>query len=276
MHTHQTQISHSDPIIQRGIRQLWLFVWVTFAFLLVFTEILPWGHELDMLVSNAFYDSNVGRFVFDHDTSWVEVVLHDWFKNALLIIPVYALIQVGFGFWLKRKQGLSGFQAQVWRRWCGALLAALACMLLIVYLKKWTNQACPWSLQDFGGKWPYSELLKSKPWGSADMQCWPAGHASGGFILLSFAFVGGWQANMWDARLESGLVDMPSWLSAKSFVVYAIVLGMILGLGRVSQGAHFFSHQFWALWWVFFANMVFVKLGLIKSSWLEPLFAKSR
>lgn len=266
---------NSIPLkLKQNIRQLWLLVWLSFAFLLVFTEILPIGHELDMAISNAFYDSRVGAFIFDHDTSWVEVVLHKWFKNLLLVIPVYALIQVVYGYWMKRQTGLNGFQLDVWQRWCRALMSALLCMLLIVYLKKWTNQACPWSLLDFGGKWPYSELFMPKPWGSANMQCWPAGHASGGFILLSFAFVGGWQANIWDARLRTSAIQMPAWLNAKAFVMYAIVLGMILGLGRVSQGAHFFSHQFWALWWVLFANLVFVKIGLIKPIWMASLFKK--
>ena len=105
------------------------------------------------------------------------------------------------------------------------------------------------------------------------MACWPAGHASGGFILLSFAFIGGWPPSVWNPQLRLGAVKSPNFLSARAFVWYAVVLGMVLGFARVSQGAHFFSHQFWALWWVVLANMVFVKTGLIQSRWLASLFS---
>ena len=262
--------------IHQGLKRTWLGLTVSFVFLLVFTEALPWGHQMDMWVSHALFNDATGQFLYNHDTSWVEVVLHIWFKNLLLLIPAYALLQVLVGFWLKRQHGFNNIQQEVWRRWLAALLAALLSMLLVTYLKKWTNQACPWSLIDFAGKWPYTDLFAVKPWGNSDMACWPAGHASGGFILLSFAFVGGWPPNVWNARLASSQIQPPSFLSAHAFVWYAVVLGMLLGLARVAQGAHFFSHQFWSLWWVVLANMVFVQTGLIKSRWLAPLFSADK
>lgn len=260
--------------INQGLKRIWLGLACSFIFLLLFTEILPWGHQLDMWLSHHLFDSAAGQFLYNHDTSWVEVVLHIWFKNILLLIPAYALLQVLVGFWFKRRYGLNDIQQEVWRRWAAGLLAALLSMLLVTYLKKWTNQACPWSLIDFAGKWPYTDLFAAKPWGNSDMACWPAGHASGGFILLSFAFIGGWPPNMWDKRLQYSAVSMPKALSSRAFVWYALILGNVLGLARVAQGAHFFSHQFWAMWWIVLANMVFVRVGLIKPQWLATLFNK--
>ena len=106
--------------IYQGLKRVWLGLAASFVFLLLFTEVLPWGHQMDMWVSHALFNSTTGQFLYNHDTSWVEVVLHIWFKNALLLIPVYALLQVLLGLWLKRRNGFNGIQQEVWRRWLAA------------------------------------------------------------------------------------------------------------------------------------------------------------
>ncbi|TDR32399.1 phosphatase PAP2 family protein [Hydromonas duriensis] len=262
-------MSQSTPAhISKTLKQIWLGLFLSFIFLTVFTFILPQGHALDMWISQGLYNASTGEFLFNNDTSWVEVLLHDWAKNALLLMPVYALVQVLVGYWVKRVRGLTPTQYDAWQRWAALLFAAVLSMLLITYLKKWSNQTCPWSLVDFGGEWPYADFFTVKPWGDDKQSCWPAGHASGGFILLSLAFVGGWPPNMWNVRLRTQAVAAPKGLGARAFVWYALVIGTVLGFARVSQGAHFFSHQFWSLWWIVLANMLFLKMGLFKIRWL--------
>jgi membrane-associated PAP2 superfamily phosphatase len=55
---------------------------------------------------------------------------------------------------------------------------------------------------------------------------------------------------------------------AWSFVVLGVVLGLAMGYGQVMRGAHFFSHNLWAGWWVWFSQVVVYGLfppGLLKS-----------
>ncbi|SAH35329.1 phosphoesterase PA-phosphatase-like protein [Enterobacter roggenkampii] len=42
---------------------------------------------------------------------------------------------------------------------------------------------------------------------------------------------------------------------AWSFVVLGILLGLAMGFGQVMRGAHFFSHNLWAGWWVWFSQV---------------------
>lgn len=250
------------------LRRLWWGLLLSLLALLLFTEILPWGHRLDMLISDALYQRDGHRFYFNQNNGWVERVMHVGFRNALLLIPAYSLIQVLYGGWRWRRNALNGFQNAVWRRWCSALLAVLLLEVLVFCLKRWSNQACPWSLTDFGGIWPYTDLFATKPWGAAQMACWPAGHATGGFSLVIFYFIAGWPPNVWDARLHAGSIVMPQWLGPRAFLIYAVLLGSVLGVSRVAQGAHFFTHQLWALWWVVCACAFFVQTRIIH--WADP------
>ncbi|VDZ65045.1 PAP2 (acid phosphatase) superfamily protein [Serratia odorifera] len=34
-----------------------------------------------------------------------------------------------------------------------------------------------------------------------------------------------------------------------------LTLGMLMGFGQVMRGAHFFSHNLWAGWWVWFSQL---------------------
>lgn len=248
------------------LKRLWWGLLLSFVVLLVCTELLPWGHRLDMWMSHALYNQERHQFYFSPNNGWVERVVHVGFRNLLLLIPLYSLIQLVFGWILWRRHGLNTFQRSVWQRWARALVAVAALEVLVFCLKRWSNQACPWSLTDFGGAWPYTDLLALKPWGAAQMACWPAGHATGGFSLLIFCFMGGWPPNVWDARLRSGSVVTPCYLRPRAFLIYGVLLGSVLGVFRVAQGAHFLTHQMWALWWVVWANAVLAQLGLYGQS----------
>jgi membrane-associated PAP2 superfamily phosphatase len=76
---------------------------------------------------------------------------------------------------------------------------------------------------------------------------------------------------MWRKTLRIGNDSMPGYLNARWFVVYALLLGTILGGFRILQGGHFVSHQIWAMWWVVFCLMVLLELRIIKKRWLATL-----
>lgn len=41
--------------IHQGLKRVWFGLVISFVFLLVFTEVLPWGHQMDMWVSHALF-----------------------------------------------------------------------------------------------------------------------------------------------------------------------------------------------------------------------------
>ena len=255
-------------------RLCWGVVWAG-ATLFMWSEVTPLGHFFDALLSAALFNRGSGQFILGSEGggSWTEVWLHVRLKNALLLIPAFAAIQVLVGFWLNLRGDLNVTQnvtqREAWLRWCSVLACIVLSVIWVNLLKKWTNQACPWSLVDYGGPWAYVDFFAAKPWGAAAMQCWPAGHAFGGFSLLCLAFVGGWPANVWQTKVwQTATKPQPAWLSARAWVIYALILGTIMGLARVGQGAHFISHQFWSLWWVVALYTVFTYVGLIQRRWL--------
>ena len=231
--------------------------WLTLAsgiFLLVFTELLPYGHALDKLISDQIYDPLAKRFILNVPDGSFKFWLYSGLKNVLLCIPIYALVQIVVGAYLRFKGALNKAQRQAWLRWCMIFTSILLATSLISLLKKLTNQACPWHITDYGGLWPYVDLFTQRPWPARSMQCWPGGHASGGFALMIIAMVGGWPAAVWTTTQ----MKQSSWRSARFWLWASLALGTIMGFTQLGMGAHYFSHQWWTLWWVLAFNLLFV------------------
>lgn len=96
-------------------------------------------------------------------------------------------------------------------------------------MKAVTAVQCPWSLKEFGGKETYSELLSPRPDTQKPGRCWPGGHAATGFTLFALFFV---------------FRDRKPRLARRA-LVFAFTLGTVFSIGRMMQGAHFFSHNVW-------------------------------
>ena len=255
-------------VVKSMTQRIWLWLLVTGVLLLLLTEVFPWGHAVDMWFTQLLYDDATGRFVLLHK-GWAEKYLHNLPQNVLRIVPVYMLIQVAYGGYLKWKTGLSAVQHEVWRRWIGLLAGAVATVVLVNLIKSQTNVACPWDLKPFGGEWTYVDLFTARPWAPKVIKCWPAGHGAAGFSIIAVAFVMGWPPAMWQKKLAAGDDRMPAWLGAKAFVWYALFLSTALGAVRILQGGHFLSHHLWALWWVLVVLMILVEFGVIKKRWLN-------
>ena len=90
---------------------------------------------------------------------------------------------------------------------------------------------CPWDLLRYGGEKAYYELFSRRPAGMGSAGCFPAGHASAGYAWVALYFF--------------YLATRPRWrwwgLGA------AMALGMVFGIAQQLRGAHFLSHDLWAL-----------------------------
>lgn len=128
-----------------------------------------------------------------------------------------------------------------------ALLMGLGALVVGV-LKSISHHSCPWDLVSYGGKALSYPLFDAVPGQSGPGRCFPGGHASSGFMVMGLFFA------FWRERPRL----------AWALVALGAALGLAMGFGQVMRGAHFFSHNLWAGWWVWFSQVV--AYGLV-SAW---------
>jgi len=174
--------------------------------------------DLDRRLAHALFDAELGLFPLRH--SWfLEAVMHKAAKQATYVLVAASL----YLCW----QGWRGRLA--WLPARNALLAAigmLAIPLATSTAKLLTARYCPWDLIDFGGYAPYLGLFEAAPPGLKAGQCFPAGHASTGFLWI-----------VWAVALKPAGPR-----AARAALMADILAGGVLGTARMLQGAHFLSH----------------------------------
>lgn len=122
--------------------------------------------------------------------------------------------------------------AKPWRRpLVYLLLATLLSTAAVGMLKRWSNMDCPWDLLRYGGTHNYYGLFTQRPPAMGQGRCFPAGHASAGYawVALYFFFAA--------AR--------PRWRWWGLGV--GLAMGLVFGIAQQLRGAHFLSHDLWAL-----------------------------
>ncbi|MEX6502329.1 phosphatase PAP2 family protein [Pseudomonas zhanjiangensis] len=188
------------------------------AIMLVLLLADPTG--LDFAIAHWAYDPQTG-FIGRH-SRFLEDILHDRAKQAVILIGLLAI--VGFVVSLLIKSW------RHWRRPLGYLVLAMGLSTSYVTpVKALTGVHCPWSLSEFGGQETYTPLLSHRAPTDKPGRCWPGGHATAGFSLFALFFV------LRDRRPRL----------AKAALYLALALGISFSVGRMLQGAHFFSHNLW-------------------------------
>lgn len=198
---------------------LWLYLGIPAitAAILILLELT----SVDMDLARRFYDPVAGAFIGGH-SYFLENILHDRAKQVVIAFSVLSIIGFISAFFVQR---LKPFKREL-----GCLVLSLALATAFVTpVKAVTAVQCPWSLKEFGGKETYSELLSPRPATDKPGRCWPGGHAATGFTLFALFFA---------------LRDRRPRLARKA-LVFALALGSVFSIGRMMQGAHFFSHNVW-------------------------------
>ena len=121
------------------------------------------------------------------------------------------------------------------------LLATALGSASVALLKSITHVDCPWDLVRYGGTRMAVDLFATRPAGMPPAACFPAGQASAGYA--------------WVALYFAALLWRPRW----RWHGLAIGLGaaLLFGFGQQLRGAHFLSHDLYAL-----ALCWFLSLGL--------------
>lgn len=207
--------------------------------------LLEWT-TLDMFLARLAFDSQAGEFVGKH-SYFLENVLHDRAKQTVIALGVMALVGLVGTLFVRR---LKAFQRELG---CLVLSMVLATSF-VTPVKQWTRVQCPWSLQDFGGSETYSTLLQPRPATDKPGQCWPGGHAATGFTLFALFFV------FRDRRPKA----------ARWLFVFAMALGTVFSVGRMLQGAHFFSHNVWTAVFCWLICLATYRAVLYRPGALKP------
>ena len=178
---------------------------------------------LDALVTGWFFDQQSHEFPLRYN-AFLEIVMHHWAKYPVALAAVAA--GAGFALSLIIPQFKPARPLLLF-----ATLAMTLAPLAVAVLKQFSMRHCPWSLDLYGGYAQYIPLFAEYPGDAVPGHCFPAGHASTGFCLFTFHFLG------------RALGSAPF---ARAGFALGLFTGLGLGVVRIAQGAHFLSHVLWA------------------------------
>jgi len=190
------------------------------SIILVVTIIVFGVTDFDLYVQDMFYNVKTKMWILEHDSQPWKFIFYDGIKRLLIIIALVFLILIIF---FKKNERIKKYKN-------GILVIVLSSILIPLFiggLKKSTNMPCPKNEIQYLGNMARTAVWEkySEPYMSMKhISCWPAGHASGGFVLLSFYFFFKTKRN----KLLSLFI--------------ALSVGWSMGFYKMIIGDHFFSH----------------------------------
>lgn len=206
--------------VQRGLFWFASTAIVTYA---IFSD-----GKLDLLLSRLLYDPNARAFVWAK-SEFVHQVLYIGHKWLMTFVAIVLML---WGMKAQRIQGSRFGREHLMVGVFGTVIIIAA----VGVLKRLTGIECPWSIDEFGGEMRFismQEVVRLAMTGqTGEGRCFPAGHSTGGLFLLA------WAAAVHDMSRQAS-----AWL-----VAAGVTLGLLMGLVRMAQGAHFLSHVIWATW----------------------------
>jgi membrane-associated PAP2 superfamily phosphatase len=188
--------------------------------LLVAVILVALTTSIDQQISDRFFDQSGQGWLVDHETSRLRLWFYDGPKLLVILFGVGLI-----GVVLRPSLARPGWFT---RREAIFLLGCLAAVPAATGLiRNNSNVQCPIVLQQYGGAQSNESghvrlsgfLEPQRPHG-----CWPSGHASAGFALLSLA---------WLKRRRS---------SKLGFALLGMTAGVAMGAYQVARGSHFASH----------------------------------
>ena len=190
--------------------------------LLLVSIILFFGMtDFDLSIQDLFYNFDTHKWILDWGLQPYKFLFYDGIKKLLIIIAVLFLLSLLF-FW--KKPLIQEYKRGI----IIIVLSAIFVPLIASGLKKETNMPCPKDEIHYGGVYPRTAVWQEYPeeftLTHKRSKCWPAGHASGGFALLSLFFL--------FKKRRNKIIGL----------TIGFVTGWSMGLYKMIIGDHFFSH----------------------------------
>ena len=189
-------------------------LFITF-FLIAFTIVFFAYTNIDEYIQNFFYDFQNHKWILDRNLQPWKFIFYDGIKKLLIFIGVLFLFAFFMNKFKEYKKGI-----------LVVLLSGILVPVVIGGLKKATNMPCPKNRIEYGGIYPKTKVWEHYPknFHAKRVKCWPAGHASGGFALMSLFFL--------FKRRKYRYIGLG----------IGIVLGWLMGIYKMLIGDHFLSH----------------------------------
>ncbi|KGJ86620.1 phosphoesterase PA-phosphatase related protein [Colwellia psychrerythraea] len=176
--------------------------------------------NIDIAIQNYFYNNAQEAWLWSKQEPVLKLFFYDAPKTALTFFALGIIISLLF---FRKRDLISRYKNGL----VIVLLSLIIVPSVVGLLKATTNSACPVALDNYGGEIPYVKVLASYPPNktpSKIQKCFPAGHASGGFALLSLFFI------------------FTTTKNKKIAMVFATSLGGLMGSYKMIIGDHFISH----------------------------------
>jgi membrane-associated PAP2 superfamily phosphatase len=191
------------------------------AFFLIVAFFLFELTNIDIFIQSYFYDNLADEWLLSHQKgSLSDILFYSGIKKVIIIFGICIFLLYLYSF---RE---SAIKLREYRN--GLLLVWLNMALIpaiIGFLKASTNVPCPCDSTYFGGNYHYIRVLDLMPQEiSKKFQCYPAGHASGGFALMSLFFL---------FKTEKNKIIA---------LIFALVIGWSMGIYKMLMGHHYLSH----------------------------------
>lgn len=173
-----------------------------------------------MCVQRHFYNPQAHQWIVNTNNEVLKLIFYDGIKRLLIVIAVMLLLGLILGW---KKEWMKSYR----RGLIIVILSSVFIPLAVGSLKTVTNMPCPKKLDIFDGSYSYTCVWKkytAKECHLEKQRCWPAGHASGGFALLSLIFL------CHSRRNKIAAATM------------AMVIGWSMGSYKMLIGDHFLSH----------------------------------
>jgi membrane-associated PAP2 superfamily phosphatase len=213
------------------------YPFIAFIFLLLTIEL----GGIDRRLADFFYAVEGGRWAWQ-DAWLTSTLIHKMGKQLSLVIALIILLAL--------VQSYITQKLQRWRREFAYLLcAAGGGSALVGLIKTIAPVSCAWDFTRYGGTREYASVV-TEFFHGAGADCFPAGHASGGYAWLAFYFLGVHLQSRW------------RWAG----LAFAMCVGLVFGFSQQIRGAHFISHDVWTL-----SICWFFSLWLYKVMLVEPL-----
>ncbi len=189
--------------------------------ILLLLAILLFGiTPIDFVVQDHFFNFQTHHWILNPELQPYKFIFYDGIKKLLILFAVTLLIAL----FLFKKHTL----IQTYKQ--GLIIVVLSAIFVPIInggMKKYTNMPCPKNEMHYGGVYPTTKVWEHYPkeFKQPDkIRCWPAGHASGGFALLSLFFL--------FKQKRTKVLSL----------LFALGVGWSMGLYKMLIGDHFLSH----------------------------------
>ena len=206
---------------------------IIILFLIIIITILTFGYTtIDETIQNQFYNFDTHKWILDRDLQPYKFIFYDGIKKLLILIAISFLISFFISRFQSYKKGI-----------LIVILSSILIPIFIGFLKKETNMPCPKNRIEYGGIYPKTKVWENYPknFQKPKIKCWPAGHASGGFALMSLFFL--------FRKRKNKIIALSIGLS----------IGWIMGIYKMLIGDHFLSHTILTMEFAWLIILIVVK-----------------